>query len=816
MHDTAMSTLTAAEIDRILAVEHANPHTLLGAHVVEREGRKVVAVRVFRPDAHRIRIIPDAPDALSEAFPHVHDLPSREALQVRGGLFEAIFEFEHVAGAEAKVFPYLVDVEYEGGARYQQRDAFSFPPTLGELDAHLIAEGNHLRLYEKLGAHPRTVDGVEGIAFAVWAPQAKRVSVVGAFNRWDGRLHAMRRLTANGVWELFVPDAPAGGVYKFELLSEKGRRFLKTDPFAFETELRPETAGIVRGLRSYDWTDERWLAARAGGDPLKKPWSIYELHLGGFMRVPEERGHGAIDDASGGHTGRWLSYRELAVKLVEHVRAMGFTHVELMPITEYPFDGSWGYQCTGYFAPTKRHGSPEDLKFLIDELHRAGIGVLLDWVPAHFPRDAHGLRRFDGSAVYEHQDPRQGEHADWGTMVFNYGRPEVKNFLLASALYWLREFHFDGLRVDAVASMLYLDYSRTDGGWVANKHGGRENLEAIEFLRALNEIVHREVPGAVVIAEESTAWPAVSRPTYVGGLGFTFKWNMGWMHDTLAYFSMDPIFRSHHHSKVTFGLWYAWTENFVLPLSHDEVVHLKGSLLGKMPGDPWRKFANLRALFGYMWAHPGKKLLFMGGEFGQVREFSEERSLDWHLLDEPAHAGVALLMKDLNAFYKAHPALWEADVIPEGFRWIDANDHGQSVASFVRFPAPRPEGAEPRDFEDRDRAIVSVLNATPLVRAGYRIGVPYPGRYEELINTDSIDYGGSGVPAIPHPSALGPISTDAEPIPSHGFEQSIVLQLPPLSTVWLRSPVPPAPERKALDQHARMQSELPGEPPIDP
>jgi 1,4-alpha-glucan branching enzyme len=801
-----MPNLTPAEVDRILAVEHADPHTVLGQHIVERDGRKVVAVRVFRPDAHRVRIIPDAPEALAEdaAHPRVHEIPPREALQVKGGLFEAIFD------REEEVFPYLVDVEYEGGARFQQRDGYAFLPTLGEIDQHLLAEGRHLRLYEKLGAHPRTIDGVDGVSFAVWAPQAKRVSVVGAFNRWDGRLHAMRRLTPNGIWELFVPDIGPrleGGTYKFEILSERGRRFLKTDPLAFETELRPDTAGVIRGLRPYTWHDDDWVAARAAGEPLEKPWAIYEAHLGGFMRVPEEKGAGAIEHADGSHTGRWLTYRELADKLVAHVKAMGFTHVELMPITEYPYDGSWGYQCTGYFSPTKRHGAPEDLKYLIDELHRAGVGVILDWVPAHFPRDAHGLRRFDGSAVYEHIDPRQGEHADWGTMVFNYGRPEVKNFLLASALYWLREFHFDGLRVDAVASMLYLDYSRNDGGWVANKFGGRENLEAIEFLRELNEVVHREVPGAVVIAEESTAWPAVSRPTYVGGLGFTFKWNMGWMHDTLAYFSMDSIFRSHHHDKVTFGLWYAWSENFVLPLSHDEVVHMKGSLLGKMPGDPWRKFANLRALYAHMWAHPGKKLLFMGAELAQIREFSEERSLDWHLLQDPLHAGVNALLKRLNALYQRFPALWEADVIPDGFRWIDANDNAQSVASFVRFPKPRPQGEAPRA---RDRAVVSVLNATPVVREAYRLGVPYPGHYELAINTDDADLGGSGV------KAFEGFAIEAEPIASHGFEQSIVLKIPPLSVVWLVSPVPPVAEVHAVEARELPLSELPGEPPIDP
>jgi 1,4-alpha-glucan branching enzyme len=720
--------LTDHDLKRIVDVDHHDPHHVLGAHQVWTSDRRSgVAVRVFRPDALSVRIVPDD-DMIA---------PS-EAKRLHGaGFFEAIFPV-------TQVFPYRVEVTY-AAMKVVQRDAYALSRKAGD---------------------------VSGVAFAVWAPRARRVSVVGSFNGWDGRLHPMRRMGATGIWELFVPDIGEGAVYKFEILAEDGRRSLKLDPFAFRTETRPETAGIVHGLDHHVWSDGdgAWMEKRQATDPLRRPWSIYEVHLGGFRRVPDERGHGAID-VGGGHTGRWLTYREIAPLLAAHVKKHGFTHVELMPITEYPYDGSWGYQVTGYFAPTSRYGSPDDLRFLIDHLHQAGIGVILDWVPAHFPRDEHGLRRFDGTALYEHLDPRQGEHADWGTMVFNYGRPEVRNFLIASALYWLREFHFDGLRVDAVASMLYLDYSRKHGEWVANVHGGRENLEAIAFLRELNEVVHADQKGAVVIAEESTAWPAVSRPLYVGGLGFTFKWNMGWMHDTLAYFSLDPIHRRHHHAKVTFGLMYAWSENFVLPLSHDEVVHGKGSLIGKMPGDPWQKFANLRALYGYMWAHPGKKLLFMGGEFAQVKEFDEKRSLDWHLLEHPRHAGVAKLVEDLNRLHAELPALHHGDVDPAGFQWIDANDADQSVASFMRF--------DTRADAKNKTFVVCVLNATPIVRHGYRLGVPHPGTYRVAINSDDTQYGGSGV--SPH----GSIEFEAETVASHGMPCSIVLTLPPLGVTWL-------------------------------
>jgi 1,4-alpha-glucan branching enzyme len=729
------------DLERILAVDHIDPHTFLGIH---RVGDDIV-IRVYRPDATRVRIVPSGVDAT-----RIHD----------AGLFEARFP------GKKDVFPYQLEVHY-GDRSFTHHDAYAFLPTLGDIDVHLAAEGRHYKLWERFGAHVGTLNGVRGTSFVVWAPQARRVSVVGDFNGWDGRLHPMRKLSGNGIWELFIPGVEEGAIYKYEVVTSGGARLLKLDPFAFRTEMRPATGGVVHTSNA-KWNDASYLDLRAKQDPLRRPWSIYEVHLGAWMRVPEERGHGAID-VGGGHTGRWLSYRELAPKLTEYVKRMGFTHVELMPITEHPYDGSWGYQVTGYFSPTARFGDPDGLKELIDALHREGVGVILDWVPAHFPRDAHGLRRFDGTAVYEHLDPRQGEHADWGTMIFNFGRPEVRNFLIASALYWLDEYHFDGLRVDAVASMLYLDYSRKDGQWVANKYGGRENLEAIEFLRELNTVVHKEHPGAVVIAEESTAWPAVSKPVYTGGLGFSFKWNMGWMHDTLAYFQMDPFFRRFHHQKITFGFLYAWSENYVLPLSHDEVVHMKGSLLRKMPGDEWQRFANLRALYAYMWSHPGKKLLFMGGELATWSEFNEARSLDWHLLKEPKHKGVNDLVAQLNALYQSHPELYDNDIEPAGFQWIDANDSEQSVASFIRWD------------KKRERFIVCVLNATPVTRRDYRIGVPRAGEYQELLNTDSIDFGGSGVSTGDRLLAVATTH--------HGQPASLSLTLPPLSTIWLRGPV---------------------------
>ena len=587
---------------------------------------------------------------------------------------------------------------------------------IGDIDLHLVGEGRHERLYEKLGAH---VTADDGVAFAVWAPNARKVSVVGEWNSWDGRENPMEQHGVSGIWEAFVPDVPEGSLYRYEITTQEGHLLLKSDPYAFATEKPPGNASRVWRSR-YEWRDDAWLERRRAAEPYHTPMSIYEVHLGSWRLNPLEGN-------------RSLTYLELADELSAYVQDMGFTHVELMPVMEHPFAGSWGYQVTGYFAPTARFGNPDDLRAFIDEMHRHEIGVILDWVPAHFPRDEWALARFDGTALYEHEDPRRGAHPDWGTLVFNYGRHEVRNFLLASALFWLREFHADGLRVDAVASMLYLDYSRREGEWVPNAFGGREDLDAVSFLQQLNEVVHGREPGIVMAAEESTACPGVSRPTYLGGLGFGFKWNMGWMHDTLDYFQRNPVHRRFHHHQLTFSLVYAFSENFVLPLSHDEVVHGKRSLVDKLPGDRWQELANLRALYGYMWAHPGKKLLFMGGEIAQWREWDAESSLDWHLLEERDHQGVQSLVRDLNRIYRETPALWEDDFEPSGFRWLEPNDAATNVLAFARFG------------KDEQRPLVCVCNFAPVPRHGYRLGLPLRGGWREALNTDSEFYGGSGV-----------------------------------------------------------------------
>lgn len=593
-------------------------------------------------------------------------------------------------------------------------------PIFGELDRHLYGEGNHERVWEKLGAHPCTYKGREGVCFGVWAPNAKRIAVIGEFNGWNPDAHLMEK-GDGGIWQCFVEGALVGQTYKFHLVSEIDNYWVeKSDPFAFATEMRPGTASKIADL-DYAWGDAEWMRVRGAEDPLKLPISIYEMHLGSWARVPEE-------------SGRFLNYRELAPKVSAYIKEMGFTHIELMPITEHPFDGSWGYQATGYFAPTSRYGTPQDFMFFVDHLHREGVGVILDWVPAHFPKDFPGLAFFDGTHLYEHADPRQGEHRDWSTLIFNYGRREVSNFLMGSALFWLEQYHIDGLRVDAVASMLYLDYSRKEGEWVANEYGGRENIPAIEFLRHMNIRIHALHPGTFTLAEESTAWPGVSRPTYVGGLGFTFKWDMGWMHDTLAYMSKDPVHRRWHHDHLTFRGLYMWSENFMLPLSHDEVVHLKGSLINKMPGDWWQKMANLRLLYANQWGNPGKKLLFMGGEFGQWREWSEARSLDWHLLDFPTHDGLRKWVGDLNRLYRELPAMHDFDCDARGMQWIDCSDSEHSVVSFLRQPA-----------DPKDPPVLFVFNYTPLPRPGYRVGVPFGGFWKERLNSDAEVYGGSGL-----------------------------------------------------------------------
>jgi 1,4-alpha-glucan branching enzyme len=634
-----------------------------------------------------------------------------------------------------------------------------------DFDLYLFGQGKHYHLYEKMGAHPRVVDGVAGVNFAVWAPNARMVSVIGDFNSWNRSVNPMYlRHQELGVWECFIPNVKEGALYKFSIYSRHNNYTVdKTDPYGFQSELRPLTASIVTDIHQHSWQDDSWLRERQKRQEFSAPISIYEVHLGSWRHVPERHQPGNPEED------RFMTYRELAPALAQYVKDLGFTHIELLPITEYPFDGSWGYQVSGYFAPTSRFGTPEDFQYFVDYLHQQGIGVLLDWVPSHFPKDGTALSYFDGTHLYEYSDPRKGEHKQWGTYVFDYGRSEVRNFLIASALYWLREYHIDGLRVDAVASMLYLDYLRDEGQYVLNQYGGREHLEAVDFLRQLNEAVYAEVPGTITIAEESSAWPLVTRPTYVGGLGFTYKWNMGWMHDMLDYMHTDPIHRRYHQNNITFSIMYAYSENYVLPLSHDEVVHMKGSMIYKMPGDLWQKFANLRAFYGYMWGHPGKKLLFMGGEFGQWNEWHFEQSLDWHLLEkpnDPHHQQLSDFLRDLNHLYQQEPALSELDTDPEGFAWIDCNDNENSVISLQR------------RSKNPDDTLIFVCNFTPIPRHGYRIGVPFAGTYYELLNSDDVRYGGGG---IHNEQEL------ASGLPAwHNCQQSILLTLPPLSTIILK------------------------------
>ncbi len=712
---------------QIVAGKHHDPHSVLGAHP-EKGG---VVVRAFRPVATSMRVLPE------------RGAPVEMDKLDGSGLFSTFLARRRLP------FAYRLEATWPDGTVLAFDDPYAFPPALGELDMHLIGEGRHEQLWNALGAHERELEGVAGTAFAVWAPAASSVSIVGDFNLWDGRVHPMRSLGSSGVWELFVPGAETGTRYKFEI-RHGGPPRLKADPFAAAAELPPATASIVYST-GHRWADGDWLEARGRADLLSRPVSIYEVHLGSWRRNPLE-------------DNRSLTYLELADELGAYVTDLGFTHVELLPVMEHPFSGSWGYQTTGYYAPTSRFGSPDEFREFVDRLHQGGLGVILDWVPAHFPRDDWALARFDGTALYEHADPRRGAHPDWGTLVFNYGRIEVRNFLVANALYWLETFHADGLRVDAVASMLYRDYSRAPGEWIPNEYGGNEDLEAIKFLQELNAVTHAQVPGVIMAAEESTAWPGVSRPTSTGGLGFGFKWNMGFMHDTLAYFHEDPINRAYHHDKLTFGLLYAFTENFVLPLSHDEVVHGKGSLLAKMPGDRWKQLANLRALYAYMWAHPGKKLLFMGGEIAQEQEWSHDRSLDWHLLENPAHAGVHDLVRDLNNAYRSEPALWERDFDPSGFAWLEANDGASNVLAFARFSG------------GRSRSVVCVCNFSDAVRRGYRVGLPHGGPWSELVNTDAARYGGSGV---------GNEAILAEERTWMNQPWSAELTLPPLAVIWL-------------------------------
>jgi len=738
MSSSSHPDISVDDIERLVRAEHWNPFAILGPHRIERDGTPALAVRAFSPQAAGLTVEPEVPALPQARMTCIH----------RAGLYEAVYL------NCPKPFPYQLRTKDQGGRVSLTHDPYAYPPALTEYDLHLFGEGRHYRTFDLLGAHLRRRGAVEGIHFTVWAPNALRVSAVGDFNSWDGRRHPMGNRGPSGVWELFVPGLGEGIAYKYEILPRGGGPvFLKADPYAFAAELRPKTASVVCGLDHHAWRDEAWMKARTGGDPLKSPLSIYEVHLGSWMRVPEEGN-------------RWLTYRELAAKLIPYVKDLGFTHLELMPITEYPFDASWGYQTIGYFAPTSRYGRPEDFMAFVDACHQAGLGVILDWTPAHFPDDPHGLAWFDGTHLYDHEDPRLGYHPEWRSRIFNFGRREVSNFLVNSALFWLVKYHIDGLRVDAVASMLYLDYGRQPGEWIPNRFGGHENLEAVEFMKELNVIVHKEHPGVITIAEESTAWPGVSRPTYLGGLGFTLKWNLGWMHDMLEYFSQDPVHRKYHQNHLTFGLLYAFTENFVLVLSHDEVVYGKRALLDKMPGDEWQRFANLRALLGYMYGHPGKKMLFMGGEFGQWWEWNHDSSLQWHLLEHAPHRGPQHYMSDLNGLYRAEPALYQVDFDWPGFRWIDFSDADQSVVAFLR------QAKDPNDF------IVFVGNFTPVPRSNYQVGVPLPGVYREILNSDAKVYGGSN---LGNSGGL-----QAEAWPCHEMPYSLSLTIPPLGVLWLK------------------------------
>jgi 1,4-alpha-glucan branching enzyme len=726
-----------AQIDALVAGRHADPFALLGPHLVSGGW----AVRFFLPWAAKASI---SLRGVAKVMDAVKLRPE--------GFFEATWpSAQTTAPAPGS---YKIQGRTHHGEPFEIYDAYAFPYLLTEFDLHLMGEGRHYDTYEKLGAHVKTIEGVAGVHFAVWAPSAKRVSVVGDSNRWDGRVHPMRSRGSSGIWEIFLPDLGEGAIYKYEIIGPDGQILpLKADPYAFRSELRPNTGSVVASLENYQWNDSEWIKRRSQENWFEAPVSIYEVHLGSWRRIAEE-------------ANRWLTYHELGDQLIPYVKDLRYTHIELLPIMEHPYDGSWGYQTLGYFAATSRYGSPTEFMEFVDRCHRAGIGVLLDWTPAHFPRDAHGLAQFDGTHLYEHSDPRQGAHPDWGTLVYNYGRNEVQNYLISNALFWLDKYHIDGLRVDAVASMLYLDYSRKPGEWIPNEFGGRENLAAIAFLKRMNEVVHGHFPGILTIAEESTSWPSVSRPTYLGGLGFSFKWNMGWMNDTLKYFSSDPVYRKYEHNKLTFSFLYAFSENFLLPFSHDEVVHGKKSLLNKMPGDLWQQFANLRLVFGYQYAHPGKKLLFMGQEFGQRQEWSEARNLDWDLLQHDSHRDIQRLIADLNKLYASQTALHEVDFNWQGFEWLDPNDADNSVLSFLR------RGKDPANL------LAVVVNATPVVREAYRIGVPQPGFYGEILNTDAAVYGGSNV------GNLGGVL--AEPIAHRGRPYSITLTLPPLAVIFLK------------------------------
>ena len=732
------TTVELETIGRLIEGRHENPFELLGPHEVNDSGRRALAVRAYLPHSNQAWIVDSAHEDTARPMRRIHP----------AGLFEAICPLPNGNGATR----YKIRMTDPDGKKVTMHDPYAFPHFLSDYDRHLLNEGRHWHSYEKLGAQLRTVDGIDGVNFAVWAPNATSVSVVGDFNAWDGRRHPMRKHIPSGFWELFIPSLGEGTYYKFQI-RHHDHVFEKSDPYGFAAEVPPRTASQVVDLNRYRWHDEEWLNRRSQINWLEQPISIYEVHLGSWRR-PGDDPH------------RWLSYRELAHQLVDYVKEMGYTHIELLPISEHPLSASWGYQVVGYYAATSRYGTPHDFMYFMDLCHQNGIGVILDWVPAHFPRDGHGLRRFDGTALYEHEDPRKGEHRDWGTMIFNYGRHEVRNFLVSNALFWMDKYHIDGIRVDAVASMLYLDYSRKEGEWVPNQFGGRENLEAISFLKELNEQCHLQHPGILTVAEESTAWPSVSRPTYLGGLGFSLKWNMGWMNDTLKYMHHEPIHRKYHHNELTFSLIYAFHENFTLPLSHDEVVHGKGSILDRMPGDLWQRFANVRLLYSYMWTHPGKKLLFMGSEIAQWNEWDFDSSLQWHLLQWESHRGVQKLVADLNQLCRREPALHELDFDGRGFEWIDCHNWENSVLSYLR------RAKDPNDY------LVVANNFTPVPRLQYQLGVPECCWFEEVFNSDSQFYSGSNL-------GNGP-GIMAEDKSCHGRPASVTLCLPPLATVVLK------------------------------
>jgi 1,4-alpha-glucan branching enzyme len=734
------TTAPVDEVYRVIYSDHHDPFRILGSHTIVRDGSTVVVVRSFLPLAESVSVIATEAETGGKEYPmeKIH----------KDGFFEVVIT------DRSQVFPYQLKMVTQDGRTEVFHDSYSFMPTLTDFDIYLFNAGDNHKIYEKLGAHYAEVNGIGGVQFAVWAPSARSVSVLGDFNHWDRRSHAMRVLGSSGIWEIFIPGLPEGALYKFEVTTQQGFVMDKADPYGSEMELRPRTASKINFLRGFEWADHEWMEWRRNTEHFSQPMAVYEVHLGSWQR---------------GENGRWLSYRECAERLVDHVKKMGYTHIELLPIMEHPFDASWGYQVTGYFAPTSRFGTPADFMYLVNHCHVNRIGIILDWVPAHFPKDMFALAEFDGTHLYEHADPRKGEHRDWGTYIFNFGRHEVKNFLISNALFWLEKYHVDGIRIDAVASMLYLDYSRGAGEWIPNQYGGRENLEAIDFLKHLNGVIHQYYPGVLTIAEESTAWPGVTNAVEHGGLGFDLKWNMGWMHDMLEYFSKEPIHRSYNHRNLTFALLYAFTERFLLPLSHDEVVHGKSSLLGKMPGDVWQKQANLRLLYGLMYSFPGKKLLFMGGEFGQWDEWYHDKSLDWHLVRFDAHRGIMQWVQDLNRLYARERALYEVDFHYTGFEWIDFQDAASSVISFER---------KARDSQDR---VVVACNFTPVPRTGYRIGVRESGTYKELLNSDAAAYGGSDV------GNAGQVHSES--VPQHGREHSLALTLPPLGVLFLKKQV---------------------------